>query len=61
MFLFLVICAIILGLIVFGVTLIGIFGAGFTIIFSDIIVCIALFVGLGYLIRKRKEKKANTK
>lgn len=60
MFLFLVICAIILGLIVFGVTLIGIFGAGFTIIFSDIIVCVALFVGLGYLIRKRKEKKAKS-
>ena len=56
MFLFLVICAIILGLIVFGVTLMGIFGAGFTIIFSDIIVCIALFVGLGYLIRRRKAK-----
>lgn len=56
MFLFLVICAIILGLIVFGVTLIGIFGAGFTIIFSDIIVCVALFVGLGYLIRRKKAK-----
>lgn len=56
MFLFLVICAIILGLIVFGVTLIGIFGAGFAIIFSDIIVCIALFVGLGYLIRRKKAK-----
>lgn len=60
MFLFLVICAILLGLIVFGVALLGIFGAGFTIIFSDIIVCIALFVGLGYLIRKRKEKKAKS-
>ena len=56
MFLFLVICAIILGLLVFGVTLIGIFGAGFTIIFADIIVCVALFVGLGYLIRRRKAK-----
>lgn len=56
MFLFLVICAIILGLLVFGVTLIGIFGAGFTIIFADIIVCIALFVGLGYLIRRKKAK-----
>ena len=56
MFLFLVICAIILGLIVFGVTLIGIFGAGFTIIFADIIVCVALFVGLGYLIRTKKAK-----
>lgn len=56
MFLFLVICAIILGLIVFGVTLIGIFGAGFTIIFADIIVCVALFVGLGYLIRRKKAK-----
>lgn len=61
MFLFLVMCAILLGLIVFGVTLLGIFGAGFTIIFADVIVCIALFVGLGYLIRKRKEKKTNTK
>lgn len=56
MFLFLVICAIILGLIVLGFTLIGIFGAGFAIIFSDIIVCIALFVGLGYLIRRKKAK-----
>ena len=56
MFLFLVICAIILGLIVFGVALIGIFGAGFTIIFSDLIVCIALFVGLGYLILRKKAK-----
>ena len=56
MFLFLVICAVILALIVFGVTLIGIFGAGFTIIFSDLIVCIALFVGLGYLIRRKKSK-----
>lgn len=56
MFLFLVICAIILGLLVFGVTLIGIFGAGFTIIFADIIVCVALFVGLGYLIRRKKAK-----
>ena len=56
MFLFLVICAVILALIVFGVMLIGIFGAGFTIIFSDLIVCIALFVGLGYLIRRKKSK-----
>lgn len=56
MFLFLVICSIILALIVFGVMLIGIFGAGFTIIFSDVIVCIALFVSLGYLIRKKKSK-----
>jgi len=56
MFLFLVICAIILGLIVLGFTLIGIFGAGFAIIFSDLIVCVALFVGLGYLIRRKKAK-----
>lgn len=56
MFLFLLVCSIIVILMVFAIFLAGAFGAAFTIVFSDIIVCIALFAGLGYLIVRKKKK-----
>jgi len=56
MLLFLIFSAIILGLIVFAVFIAGIFGAAFTIVFSDIIVCIAIFAAIIYFIRRKKAK-----
>lgn len=57
MFLFLVLSMVILGLIIFAVFIAGVFGAAFTIVFSDIIVCIAIFISILYFVRKRKENK----
>lgn len=48
---------VILGLIIFAVFIAGVFGAAFTIVFSDIIVCIAIFISILYFVRKRKENK----
>ena len=56
MLLFLILSAIIIGLIVFAVFIAGVFGAAFTIVFSDIIVCVAIFVGVIWYIRNRKKK-----
>lgn len=55
MLLFLILSAIIIGLIVFAVFIAGIFGAAFTIVFSDIIVCIAIFAAIIYFIRRKKK------
>ena len=55
MLLFLIFSAIIIGLIVFAVFVAGIFGAAFTIVFSDIIVCIALFAAIICFIRRKKK------
>lgn len=55
MFLFLIVSAIIIGLIVFAVALAGAFGAAFTIVFSDIIVCIGIFALIGYYLIHRKK------
>lgn len=57
MFLFLALSMVILGLIIFAVFIAGVFGAAFTIVFSDIIVCIAIFISILYFVRKRKENK----
>ena len=57
MFLFLVLSMVVLGLIIFAVFIAGVFGAAFTIVFSDIIVCIAIFISILYFVRKRKENK----
>lgn len=43
-------------LVAFAVFVIGVGGALFTVIFSDVIVCIALIAGLLYLLYKRKKK-----
>lgn len=55
MFLFLIVSAIIIGLIVFAVALAGAFGAAFTIVFSDIIVCVGIFALIGYYLIHRKK------
>lgn len=55
MLLFLILSAIVIGLIVFAVFIAGIFGAAFTIVFSDIIVCIAIFAAIIYFIRRKKK------
>ena len=56
MLLFLMIAAIIFGLIMFAVFIAGTFGAAFTIIFSDVIVCIGIFALIFWLIKNRKNK-----
>lgn len=55
MLLFLILSASVISLIVFAVFIAGIFGAAFTIVFSDIIVCIAIFAAIIYFIRRKKK------
>ena len=55
MLLFLILSASVISLIVFAVFIAGIFGAAFTIVFSDIIVCIAIFAAIIYFVRRKKK------
>ena len=58
MLLFFILSAIVISLIVFAVFIAGIFGAAFTIVFSDIIVCIAIFAAIIYFIRRKKKSNS---
>ena len=57
MFLFIILAVILFILLVFVVAGLGAGGAGFIIIFADVIVCMAIIIGIMYLIIKRKRRK----
>lgn len=57
MILFTILAIILVGVAVVAFTCISIGGTIFTIIFSDLIVCIAVIVFIMWLLRKRKRRR----
>lgn len=58
MFLFIMLSVIILTAIFIAATVAGILGSAFLIVFGDLIVCIALIIGIIKLCKSHKSKKA---
>lgn len=58
MFLFVMLSVIILTAIVIAATVAGIIGSAFLIVFGDLIVCVALIIGIIRFCKTRKSKNA---